>query len=63
MITSDKQFSAAEMASLHEVAKGVFQQVIPVEHAQHLLDAKLVFKLFGELRITAEGRKLISRKT
>jgi len=60
MIMPDEQFSPAEMASLREIAKGVFQRFVPVEHAQRLLAAKLIYVLLGELRITTQGRKLIN---
>lgn len=61
MVPSE-QISPAEMASLREIAKGVFQRFVPVEHARRLLAAKLIYVLLGELRITTQGRNLIGRQ-
>ena len=48
--------SVSELASLQEVAKGFDHGSIPVGDATRLLELKLIYKLLGELRLTAAGR-------
>jgi hypothetical protein len=55
------ELTAAEFGSVQEVAKGINQGVIPGEHSVRLLELRLVYKLLGDLRITAAGRTRIER--
>lgn len=59
MMFKDEQLSDTELTSLKEIAKGVHQRPVSTEHAQRLLDLKLVYKILGDLRITAKGRSVV----
>jgi hypothetical protein len=48
--------SRGEVLSLQEVGKGVHQGCVSSQHAARLIELKLVYRLLGELRITAAGR-------
>jgi hypothetical protein len=52
--------SPEEFTSLLEVAKGFNQDCIPLDHAQRLIDLKLIYKLLGFLNITGAGRARIA---
>ena len=48
------------MASLSEVARGVWHDPIPAGHRAMLLEAGLVYVLLGGLRVTKAGRARIT---
>jgi hypothetical protein len=51
--------SRGELASLKQVASGMLHQPIPDAHAARLLELRLVYRLLGSLRMTAEGREYL----
>ena len=52
--------SPAELASLRQVSRGVFQEAICAADAERLLSLKLIYVLLGDLRITASGKARIN---
>jgi hypothetical protein len=44
------------LGSLQEVARGPFQEPICAADSARLLQLKLIYRLLGDLRITAAGR-------
>jgi hypothetical protein len=56
---SSPYLSDAEWASLTEVGTGSYHDLIPLEHANRLLDLKLIYSLLGSCRITATGRQML----
>jgi len=53
---SDDALSAAQFVSLQEVGRTFLHDSIPSEDAALLLDRGLIYRLLGNLRITAAGR-------
>lgn len=51
--------SESEWASLAEVGTGFCHAPIPVDHAQRLLDLKLIYSLLGSYRIMRSGRDML----
>ena len=60
-VTTHDELSYAELTSLEEVANGIHQRPIPKEHACRLLRDSLIYRLLGDLRITAKGRTVLKR--
>jgi hypothetical protein len=54
--------SQAEMDSLREVGRGAHHAPIPVRHAERLLSLKLIYRLLGDLRITAAGAACVAHE-
>jgi hypothetical protein len=53
--------SPSQLSSLRQVARGVLQDPICAEDAVHLLRLKLIYRLLGDLRITASGKMMLGR--
>ena len=51
----------SELASLRQVARGVFQDRICAADTERLTRLKLIYILLGDLRITAAGRAKLRR--
>jgi hypothetical protein len=51
--------SEAEFASLAVVGTGFCHGPISVDHAEHLLDLRLIYSLLGNLRITTAGQLVL----
>jgi hypothetical protein len=58
---ANSYLSAAEFASLQEVARGIGHGGIPESHRLRLMDLGLIYTLLGSLRITTAGRMRIAR--
>ena len=54
--------SEAEYASLQEINRGLFQRRIPADHADRLLSLKFIYRLLGDLKITAKGRAVLDSR-
>ena len=46
----------SELASLRQIARGFFQEAICANDTARLLRLKLIYRLLGDLRITAYGK-------
>jgi hypothetical protein len=52
----DDTLSASELASLQEIAKGIYHFSIPEADAARLLELRFIYRLLGDLRVTTAGR-------
>lgn len=59
-MTTRMDLTKTELASLHEVAKGLEQRAIPDNHSRKLIDLRLIYKLLSALRITSAGRRVLA---
>ena len=55
-MTTDDTLSASELASLQEIAKGIYHYSIPEVDAARLVELCFIYRLLGDLRITTAGR-------
>jgi hypothetical protein len=58
-MTNSPHLSEPEWASLAEVGTGFCHAPIPLNHAQRLLDLKLIYSLLGSYRIMRSGRDML----
>lgn len=52
--------SPSEFSALEEIGASSFHAPIAAAEATRLLELKLAYRLLGEIRITAEGRKRLT---
>jgi len=52
----DDTLSASELASLQEIAKGIYHFAIPEADAARLVELRFIYRLLGDLRVTTAGR-------
>ena len=58
-MATSPHLSEPEWAALAEVATGFCHAPIPADHAQRLLDLKLIYSLLGSYRIMSSGRDML----
>jgi len=60
-MATDERLSASELASLQEIAKGIYRHSIPEVDAARLIELRFIYRLLGDLRMTTAGRVRASK--